>query len=46
MMFQLCGRERWCERDHRRKDCKLNFLDVDGEVENVRIFYQILQYFH
>lgn len=35
--FQLCGRERWCERDHRRKDCKLSFLDVDGEVENACI---------
>ena len=34
--FQVCGRENWCEKDHRRKYCKLNFLGVDGEINHVR----------
>ena len=45
-VFQLCGREKWCEHDHRIRRCSLNFLGVDGEAENVRNYSNIYIYIY
>ena len=29
--FEVCGRESECSKDHRTKNCTLNFLDDNGE---------------